>query len=366
MIQPLLALLCLLSVGLAHGGDYAHARAGYRYEFPRDHGSHPDFRTEWWYFTGNVADAKGERFGFKLTFFRNRMAPPGADTPASPLAATQVYLSHFAVTAIDRGAHANFERIGRAALGQGHASETDFDVACQEWHARRLADDTFVLSARDGDTAIELSLAPQRPFTIHGRDGVHVKAAVESQASHYISFTRMETSGTIVWNGIPHAVRGSGWMDHEFGSDQLATTESGWDWFGLQLDNGDDLMVYQLRTPEGTAKPDFHGTIVRADGSTAPLLSGSYTIEATRRWRSPHTGGDYPIAWRIAIPSEAITLEVEATVADQEMRNPRSTGFAYWEGAVTVRGTKNGAAIAGRGYAELVGYARGDMRQPAR
>jgi predicted secreted hydrolase len=344
---------------------YPAARAGYVYSFPRDHGSHPDYRTEWWYFTGNVAVDDGRRFGFKLTFFRHRVAAPGAaggdggggGEARSPLLAEQVHIAHFAVSDIAVKKLHSAERIGREGFAQARASTTTLDVANHGFRGALGADGVIRLVAGAGDFAIDLALAPVKPAVIHGRDGVHQKADQPDQTSHYLSFTRLEAAGTLTVNGAVHQVRGLAWMDHEWGSARLGMIENGWDWFGLQLDGGEELMVYQLRRADGTANPTYRGSLVARDGSVTELGPADYRIEATGAWTSKASGGRYPMGFRIDFPGIPGSLEVTPAFADQEMRMGRTTGVVYWEGAVVAGGTWRDAPAAGRGYTELVGYA---------
>jgi predicted secreted hydrolase len=357
MMRLLLALALLpVAAPLPAEGDYRRALPGWQYEFPRDHGAHPDFRTEWWYYTGNVRAEDGTRFGFKLTFFRNSLAPPGSEAREAPLAAGEVFIAHFAVTNVRERAHVTQERIGRAGFGQGHAAAGTLDVRCGPWHTRLLDDGTIALVGGDGDTRIDLRFAPQKPPAIHGRDGVHQKSAAAGQASHYITFSRMAATGTITWEGRPREVRGDAWMDHEFGSDPLTESQVGWDWFSIQLASGEDLMLYGMREADGSFTPDSSSSLIARDGTVTELPASAYRIEATGKWKSPHSGATYPMGWRIAIPSQDAVLTVSPVLEDQEMVMRRSTGTVYWEGAVDVGGTWRGAPAEGHGYVELVGY----------
>lgn len=341
---------------------YRPALPGYTFSFPRDHGSHPEFRTEWWYYTGNLRTAAVREFGFELTFFRQRFLPPGDPYAAqAPLVADQVYLAHFAISDVQNRRHQCWERVGRGGFDQGSASTTTLAVRMQDWHALLISNadssETMRIAAQaPGGAALDLTLTPQKPRVIHGKNGVHQKADDPGQASHYISFTRLETSGTLHLAGETFAVTGQSWMDHEFGSDQMGGETVGWDWFALQLDTGDDLMLYQLRRKDGSYNPHSAGTHVPPDGAAIPLPTNAYQIRNRSTWVSPVTGGRYPMGWMILLPAQQAELTIEPKFESQEMLTQRSAGTTYWEGAVRISGTWRGRPVRGAGYVELVGY----------
>lgn len=357
-MKPLLLLLLALLPLPSPGGEFRRALPGYDFEFPRDHGSHPEFRTEWWYFTGNLADGEGRRFGFKLTFFRSALAPPGEGLEGrTPLAANQLILAHFALSDFRGRGHKTWERLGRTAFGQAEAAEDRMFVRLGEWTLEMEEDGRLTLRALAEGGGIDLRFTPAKPFVIHGRDGAHQKAGEEGQASHYISFTRLETEGLLRWDGRDHAVTGLSWMDHEFGSDQLGEEEVGWDWFALQLDTGEDVMVYHLRRRDGAPNPYSLGSLIAPDGRREELGHGTYTIEHTSTWTSPQSGATYPMGWVVRLPGHDGRLTVTPVFEEQEMDTTRYTNAYYWEGAVVISGTWRGEPVSGRGYVELVGYA---------
>jgi len=355
----LIFLVFLASLVAAESANsFRRALPGYEFSFPRDHGSHPDFRTEWWYFTGNVKAEDGREFGYELTIFRNAMAAPGQQAAIhSPLLAGQVYLGHFAISDIAAKKHQSWERIGREGFGQASASTEKLDVRLGNWQVVMQENGSILVKAAEGGHALDLSLAPAKPFVMHGKGGVHQKSEKAGQASHYISFTRLNTTGTITLGGEALAVTGLSWMDQEFGSDQLGGEEVGWDWFALQLDNGEDLMVYQLRRADGSVNRFSSGSLVDAVGNKTELPGESYTIRATGEWISPHSKAKYPMGWVISIPGKEGELIVTPRFEDQEMLTTRYTGTVYWEGAISVSGTWRGKPIGGKGFVELVGYA---------
>lgn len=359
MMKHFLILLFALIVASAHAAppvEYRRALPGYEFSFPRDHGAHRDFRTEWWYFTGNVEDDAGHPLAYELTIFRNRLQPM-APEKQSPLIADEVFLGHFAISDIRAREHASWERLGRPGFGQAESADDRMYVRMEEWLIEQNGD-AITLRAQGGDAALDLTLVPAKPFVIHGENGAHQKGSVEGQASHYISFTRLNTTGTMRWKGRDHAVRGLSWMDHEFSSDALGEDEAGWDWFALQLESGDDLMVYRLRRKDGTYNPSCNGALVRPDGSHRPLLAHEFEITATDSWTSKASGATYPMGWRITIPGEKADLVVAPAFPEQEMLTTRTTGTIYWEGSVEITGTFAGAKAKGRGFVELVGYAK--------
>ncbi|MEQ8819859.1 MAG: lipocalin-like domain-containing protein [Sumerlaeia bacterium] len=356
---PLLILLGLASFfpATVRSEGFQRALPGFAYEFPRDHGSHPDFQTEWWYFTGNLETESGRPFGYELTIFRTGLIPPGDPRAgASPLVPSNVFLGHFAISDITNEAHENWEAVGREGLGQAHGATDRLDVRVGDLAVRMEPDETILLTAEVEGAALDFRLSPAKPFVIHGENGVHQKASDPGQASHYITYTRLNTEGTLTWRGEDYAVRGLSWFDHEFGSDQLSGEEVGWDWFALQLANGEDLMVYGLRRADGTFNPQSIGTLVGPGGEKTLLPKSAYDIRPTGTWTSPHTGAVYPMGWEIEVPQFDGALRVLPRFEDQEMLTEQSTGTNYWEGAVTVEGTWRGAPATGKGYVELVGY----------
>ena len=343
-----------------HAEGFRRALPGYTFSFPRDHGSHPDFRTEWWYFTGNLSDGEGHRFGFEYTVFRSALAAPKPGAPTgSPLAAEQIYLAHFAISDLGGQRHGCWEAAGRAGFDLAHAAVDGMDLRVGEWTMRMGEGERIALHTSVADAGIDLQLVPAKPLVVHGMDGVHQKAGNAGQASHYYSYTRLDTSGSLRWEGRDYRVEGVAWMDHEFGSDQLASDQVGWDWFALQLDTGEELMLYQMRRKDGSYSDQSAGSLIGVQGGAVTVPGESYKISATGSWRSPVSGATYPMGWRVTIPGQQGELTVSPVFSAQEMTTDRFTGTVYWEGAVTVAGEWKGAAVGGRGYVELVGYANG-------
>jgi predicted secreted hydrolase len=339
--------------------SFQPAAAGYRYEFPKDHGSHPAFRTEWWYYTGHLQTKDGRTFGFELTFFRRAIPPDEVKTQPSQWSVNQLYLAHFAVTDI-AGRRFHFsEKLSRAGLGKAGAEESHLHVWIDDWRAEASADGTgsHTLFARGGALALALTLRPTKPLVIHGRDGISRKGAGAGQASHYYSFTRLATVGSLSINGERFDVTGTSWMDHEFGSADLGEDLVGWDWFAIQLADNSELMLYRLRRADGSSDPASSGTVVSSDGQARHLSVADISIEATGTWTSPESKATYPNKWRLAIPSLDLSLDVVPLLEQQELRTSRSTRVTYWEGAVAVSGMKQSRPVKGQGYVELTGYA---------
>ena len=331
------------------------ALPGYTFVFPADYGAHETSRDEWWYYTGNVHDARGRRYGFELTFFRVGIQPraPGG----SLWDIDDLYFAHLAVTDAATGAYYHVDRTGRAALGAAGARSGDERVWLDTWTARRRIDGRHVLHARAERIALDLTLSPRKPAAINGRDGVSRKGACRGCASHYYSFMDLAASGTLSLPSGNVAVTGSAWNDHEWGSAGLETGVVGWDWFSIQLDGERELMLYVLRRADGSAIPQSSGTIV--DGAHPPvyLPLAKFSVTHLDEWTSPHSDGIYPARWRVRMPSYGANLTITPLVSDQEFDARTSTGGYYWEGACSVSGTFAGKAASGYGYTELTGYA---------
>lgn len=331
------------------------ALPGYRYQFPRDHMAHPDFQTEWWYFTGNLQSRDGAEFGYELTFFRQARRATG--DPTHPWHSGQLYLAHFAITDAAAGRFAHRERLNRSGPGLAGADAATGRVWNGNWQAQLVGEHDWRLEATDRGMAIQLDLRCRKPPVLHGKDGVHQKAAEAGRASHYISLTRLEATGSLTSNGSSRAVEGLSWMDHEFFTSQLATDQVGWDWFSMQFDDGAELMIYRLRRRDGSMEPYSGGTYVRMDGTWESLRLAELRLRPTRTWKSPRTGAAYPIGWEIEVPRLGITIAASPRLEDQELVSERRLGPSYWEGLMQYQGTNSGKPLKGKGYLELTGYA---------
>jgi len=328
--------------------QYRPALPGYRYTFPRDHFEHPDFRTEWWYYTGNVRNSEGKRFGFELVFFRQGRRSDAPDN-SSAWRIDDLYLAHLALTDIDGKRFFPHERLNRAGPGVAGASFEKRRVWNGNWSAQWL-DGRQTLIATADEFQLSLQLDSAKPPVIHGENGISQKAVGAGKASHYVSFTRLRVSGNLQLDGKPNAVTGTAWMDHEWFTQQLDASQVGWDWFSVQLDDGRDLMLFQLRTKSGSIDPFSSGTYVDARGAARHLTSRDFSLAPTRTWVSAKTKARYPVNWRIRVPSLSLDLACEAALEGQELPSQNESP-SYWEGAVRYSGSANGV-----GYLEMTGY----------
>lgn len=348
--------LSLLPTTLA-GQEFRLALPGWQYAFPRDHGAHPEFKTEWWYYTGHLTAAQGEPFSYQLTFFRVGVRRPDPQA-RSAWSLHTLYFAHLALTDIQGRRFVFHEKLGRGALGLSGAAVDHYRVWIDNWQAELLGE-VHHLQASAVNLSLDLHLTPSKPPVIHGRQGISQKAAGEGYASHYYSLTRLATKGTLSYRGRTYAVQGKSWMDHEFSSSQLAPYQTGWDWFSLQLDDGQELMLYVLRHQDGTLDPFSSGTLVDPKGQGRHLTLADFAVQPLSTWKSTQSGAVYPAAWKISLPLQGYELEIQPTLANQELITAKSTRITYWEGSVLVSGTQNGRSVTGQGYAELTGYAGG-------
>lgn len=347
----------LTGIGLL-GGEanegFARATGPRRFVFPADHGSHPRFRTEWWYFTGNVDTADRARFGFELTFFRVALAP-GAPQGTSGWRSNQLWMAHLAITDAADGRFSTAQRLARGALGLAGGVGDPFHVWVDDWSATGRADSASAalrLQARNGEMGLDLELRSQTSVVLQGVQGRDAKGPEPGNASYYYSMPRLAVSGEITVGGRDNTVQGSAWMDREWSTSALSDGVQGWDWLALQLGDGSDLMFYRLRRADGTASPFSAGAMIAANGKRESLAAGDVDLVPQQWWRSPTTGIEYPVAWSLRIPSRRISLAVTAVIPNQEI----DLTVRYWEGAVDVRGTRGEAPLVGRGYLELAGY----------
>lgn len=337
-------------LGGSDAGDFAKALTPRPFEFPADYGSHPAFRTEWWYYTGNLFDAEGRHFGFELTFFRFALAPARPESP-SAWATNQVYMAHFAVTDTGSGRFHADERLARGALGLAGAEADPFNVWVEGWSAQ-AEDGGFRLRADGPDMAIDLALALAKPPVPQGDAGLDRKGPEPGNASYYYSLTRLEAQGAVRVGKTSTNVQGTAWMDREWSTSALSPDDEGWDWFALQLSDGRDLMFYRLRRKDGTASPFSGGTLVGADGTSERLAVGDVELEPLEFWSSEKSGRRYPVAWRLRADRLGLDLTVRPHLRNQEI----NLSVRYWEGAVKVEGSAHGEPIEGNGYLELAGY----------
>jgi predicted secreted hydrolase len=357
--------LDVLRAGSSASG-FAQVQAPRQFSFPQDHGPHPAYQHEWWYFTGHLQAANGRRYGFELTFFRVALAPPQSISPAQPISAApsqaagplpsgwrarQIYAAHFAITDISRGRFHARARYARDALGLAGARADPWRVWLGGWSAGVAAGGPWVLRAADEDYALSLQLTPLGPAMLNGAAGLSVKADAPGAASYYYSLPHIAVRGQLSVGGEAQAVTGSAWLDREWGSGGLGPREQGWDWFAVQLADGGALMFYALRNRDGSLDPHSAGTFMAADGQMRPITLADMNLQVLGHWVSPR-GARYPAGWRLRVSALGLDLQLNPMLANQEL----DTAPPYWEGAVEVRGSRGAQAVGGEGYVELVGY----------
>jgi len=326
------------------------------FKFPDDHGSHPEFQTEWWYYTGNLETADGRHFGYQLTFFRRALTPPEIKNGGgSDWRTNQVYLAHFALSDIEENGFYYQERLARGGAGlAGAQGSGGLKVWLEDWIVEQAAEDRYRIKASTDDLEIELELVDLKGVVLQGDHGYSKKGEQPGNASHYFSQTRLKTSGKLRVAGKDYTVNGLSWMDHEFSTSALGVGQAGWDWFSIQLDDGSEMMLFSLRNEDPDIDPYLDGTVIDASGRTHRLAAEEIELSVLDTWRSPANQAEYPAKWRIRIPSEGTEITVIPMMANQELL----TFFTYWEGAVEIGGVKNGIEVSGYGYVELTGYAQ--------
>jgi predicted secreted hydrolase len=334
--------------------------------FPADQGPHPDFQTEWWYYTGNLETTDGRHFGYQLTFFR-RALMPAADLVQrdSDWAANQVYMAHFALTDVGAGRFHNHELLARGAANLAGAQSAPYRVWLYNWQVEQEGENKYKLQAAQDGIAIDLDLADTKGLVLQGTHGYSQKGPAPGDASYYISQTRLLSEGIVKVENEKFRVSGLSWMDHEFSTSALASDQVGWDWFSIQLgaangqsksgDSGEptEIMVFQIRKANGSIDPYSSGTLIYRDGRTRHLDKKDFEITSLDTWQSPRTKARYPSRWTVKIPSAQLDLQIEPYLADQEL----NVSYDYWEGAVKISGKYNGRPVIGNGYVELTGYA---------
>jgi predicted secreted hydrolase len=333
--------------GAAAGADYAIVTPGNPMAFPRDYGSHPNFRTEWWYVTGWLTTRSGESLGFQITFFRTR-PDIAADNP-SAFAPRQLLIAHCAISDPKRGRLWQDQRIRRAGFGLAEAALGDTEVWIDDWSLKHRAG-VYEAKIAAEDFTIAVELADTQPPLINGDAGVSRKGPEPASASYYYSLPHMTVTGNITRGGEPTRVTGEAWFDHEWSSEYLDDAAQGWDWIGINLDHGAALMAFRIRGVDGSVRW-AGGTYRDGDGKVDILQAAAVRFDAVRTWTSPRTGSQYPVEWRVDAGSHAFVLR--PLMDDQENDTRLSSGAIYWEGAV--RAYEADRPV-GRGYLELTGY----------
>jgi predicted secreted hydrolase len=339
--------LALVAARAAAEAEYPLVEVGHALSFPRDHGSHPDFRTEWWYVTGWVADAAGRDYGIQVTFFRHR--PRIAEQSPSAFAPRQLLFAHAALADPAVGRLRHDQRAARAGFGLAEAAEGTTHVIIDDW-SLAASGDAYRARIVAREFALDLRFTSRQPILLNGDAGYSRKGPVPAQASYYYSRPQLAVTGTIVVDGKEAAVTGVAWLDHEWSSEYIAAAASGWDWTGINFADGGALMAFRMRDRAGGA---FWagGTRRGADSRVQTFAPGDVRFTPVRTWRSPHTGFHYPVA--MTVSAGGIEYTLDPLMDDQELDSRASTGTVYWEGAVRATGSDGSA---GRGYLELTGY----------
>jgi predicted secreted hydrolase len=361
---------------------YRVALPGYHYEFPRDNFNHPEFQTEWWYYTGNLRSADGHQFGFELTFFRRAVrragsGPPvvasrdrrviltkrrassgGRDGDSTDWRVDDLYLAHLALSDLDARRYLHTERLNRAGPGIAGADLRQSRIWNGNWEVRWQGETQDLQAVGDRFT-LRLSMKSLKPPVIHGQNGISQKAAAPGRSSYYISLTRLATNGTVTLDEKGYEVTGLTWMDHEFFSSELDPDQVGWDWLSLQLDDGSELMLYRLRRRDGSTDSYSAGTYIDPRGRARHLTAADYALEPGQStWTSPETRATYPIRWRVQVASLGALLEVTTPLETQEFTSGSRFAPSYWEGAIRAEGRKSSRAVKAVGYLEMTGYDR--------
>jgi predicted secreted hydrolase len=331
----------------ASGVAYPAVTSGTSLVFPRDHGSHPDFRTEWWYLTGIVRAATGADFGVQLTFFRSR--PGIAEASGSRFAPRQLLFAHAALALPQQSRLVIDQRAARAGLGLAEAAEGTTDVRIDDW-SLALKDDVYTATVAGRAFTLELAFRATQPPLLQGEAGVSRKGPSPAQASYYYSVPQLDVAGTIVIDRQTLRVTGKAWLDHEWSSEYLAAGARGWDWTGVNFDDGGALMAFRIRARDGSVLW-AGGSHRDAAGRRTTFAPDDVRFDPLRDWRSPRTGVTYPVAFRVTAGGLRVTLE--PLFDDQELDARASVGTVYWEGAVRAR---NAERAIGAGYLELTGY----------
>jgi predicted secreted hydrolase len=332
-------------------------------DFPGDHGPHPGYRTEWWYYTGNLQAETGEKYGFQLTFFRSQISPSDErqkwPQPTSAWRTQQVYLAHSAISNITGKQHLQAELISRGALNMAGAKQIEDTTTLflKNWSAD-IGPDQHLLTVNSDGFSYELALTPEKLPVLHGIAGYSLKGSTAERASCYYSFTRLNAQGKLSIGENIVAVKGSAWMDHEYSTALLEPGLQGWDWFSLQLSDKTEVMAFVLRKEKGGIGPASSATVIGNQGQNRHISNDEFVVTVRNTWKSPHTKAVYPAGWRLQIFPYALDLTITPNLADQEMQSSLSTGVIYWEGSVSIEGTRAGQPIVGQGYVELTGYAQ--------
>lgn len=343
------------ALGSSDTTGFKKAMSVRKFHFPKDNGPHPDYKNEWWYYTGNLETANGRHFGYQFTLFRIGLKPGKAQS-ASDWATHQFYMADLALSDIHDHKFYAFQKFSRSALGLAGAQSTPFHIWIDNWQVKGDSEriPKMHITAKEKNIALNLHLISQKPPVLEGDKGLSRKGAKPGDASYYYSLTHLNTNGTVKVNQKSFKVKGLSWMDREWSTNMLDKNQSGWDWFSIQLDNDWEIMYYQLRMKNGQPDTTSSGKLIRPDGSTINLPFGSVRIKVKNHWISPATATNYPSGWVFSIPGRKIHLNIEPYMKNQELK----LSVKYWEGAVKIKGEMAGKKVKGNGYVELTGYTR--------
>ena len=357
-MRALISILLCIACSPGNGAEidpegWSIAVPGYAITFPRDHLAHYDFRTEWWYFTGNLKAKNGRELGYELTFFRYGFRPPRKRfAVSSRFVVDDLKFAHFAVTDISEKKFYYDSRVSRGAFGEAGFGNGKPLAWIDNWEL--LFGPEFHLRAANANYAIDLALTPLKSPVLQGENGLSQKATGEGKASYYYSITRLASSGAVRIGSEHYDVTGYSWFDREWATNALAENQLGWNWFAIQLTDGSDLMLYQMRLKDGSLDPHSCGKWVGADGSIRDLGVADFEMTSTKSWRSPSSKANYPLEWKLRIPKLSLELMILPRVENQEL----NLSVVYWEGAIALKGWREQKPVDGAGYMELTGFRR--------
>jgi predicted secreted hydrolase len=351
------ALFAALTLLQPLAAQYRTAIPGYHFEFPRDYFSHPDFQTEWWYYTGNLTSSSGRHFGFELTFFREAV---DRDKPANDSASAwdvrDLFIAHLALSDLDGQHFYHRERLNRAGPGLAGSDASTARIWNGNWQIQWRGSEQR-LQAFDSQFQLHLKLHSEKPSILHGENGFSQKSAGAGHASYYFSLTHLAADGDLTLENEKFAVSGLSWMDHEFFTQQLEPDQIGWDWLSIQLSDNTELMLFHLRRKDGSIDPFSSGTYVDAQGNSTHLHVEDFLLQPLgETWASPVTRATYPVSWRIFVPKLGINLEARTKLSNQELAGQAGILPAYWEGAIALAGHRGSELLKGVGYLEMTGY----------
>jgi len=360
LIATIFVVIAILNFSCAKKVQYQVADAKIPLTFPRDLYAHPDFQTEWWYYTGNLKADDGKLFGFELAFFKRRTDADFVMGFPVRFYSNPAHMAHFAITDISDRRFIYSDRRERDQanyrFGKAGAREDMLWVWNRDWYVRE-ANGKYHLYAKMPGYELSLILTPEKLPVLHGENGFFQKAD-GPHATYYLAFTRLDAKGTLVVGNKPHEVEGLAWHDHEFGTHQITKEQAGWDWFSIQLDDEQEIMLYLLRNLDGSYDPFSRAELIKADGTKEEVLLSEIKFEKKIFWESDKTEARYPVSWRIEIPRWNLAIDVEPYMESCELLTPKSTMTAYWEGPIKVSGKLADKNISGQGYLEMCGYER--------